>query len=416
MNIKVAMVSTSDLGHGAGVSSYNLLQDFVAVPDIDARMFVAEKKSDSSYVTELASYSGVFGRSLMPILSNVEKYINLYGPQNYYSTYSKSLVREFDKFKPQVVNLHSIHWDRKNFSPEIIKKTKGVPIIWTLHDMWAFTGHCCYSDDCELWRNGCGNCKRLSPFIPIKRDATATLMKIKKRWYENKKLTIVAPSVWLYNLARESYLFEDVDVRCIPYSVDQKVFYKKEISKKRKELFGDSKVILFSCSWLQDPRKGFEDFCLALGQIKSDLSNIVVAVAGSGWIPRELKKTVKVIFLGEVSSRNFMNDLYNMADFFVMPTKMDNLPNAILESLAAGLPVVAYNTGGIPDMIKSGMNGIVIDKGDIVALSRAIQICLNDQRMLEKFSECAVETISSQFTSELQSQRYQSLFEEKINE
>lgn len=412
--MKIAMVSTSDLGHGAGVSAYNLMKDFELTDGLLPRMFVSEKKSDSIYVHQLLPQKKIFGKPLEPYFSKIETFINLYGPQNYYSVRSKALLNGINDFNPDIVNLHSIHWDRRNFTPKIIQDIKDKPIIWTIHDMWAFTGHCCYSDDCEKWKVGCGNCERLSPFIPIKNDMTSILMKLKKKWYHAKNLTVVAPSKWLYNLAKESYLFDGIDVRYIPYSVNQETFFSKNVLDLRNSYCGTKQTILFSCSWLQDPRKGFDDLYKAMYKIKNKLHNVVLLVAGIGVIPKELSDIIEVKYFGEVHSRDEMNNLYNMSDFFVMPTKMDNLPNAILEALATATPVIAYSTGGVPDMIQDQINGFLVDRHDIDTLSKRIAQLLDEKNLLEQFSVNALSSINNNFTRTLQAERYKKLFEEKL--
>lgn len=418
--MKISFVSTSDLGHGAGIAAYNAFNDIIDYSqqhhlNHSLAMWVSEKRSNNPHVVQLDPQKKKMGISLRKPLLKLEKLINLYGPQNYYSLRSKALIDAIQRFETDIVHLHSIHWLTQNFSPRILQQITDRPIIWTIHDMWAFTGHCCYSYDCERWKKGCGNCPDLNSFVPILRDSTAWLFQVKKKIYQAKNLTIISPSVWLRDLAKESPLLKHLDIRCIPYSLDQTQFYRFR-TQKQAEFVGKT-VILFTCTWLQDPRKGLPFFIDAISKLPPAIrDNIIVLMAGHGTVPEELCKLVKVHYAGDIKDRAAMNAIYNKSDIFVCTTLADNLPNVVLESMATGVPVVSFDTGGVSDMLTDGQTGFCVPQKDTVSLSGKLLKLIQDTELRDKMSQACIDTIRKKFTRDKQAEAYLQLYEEKLND
>jgi glycosyltransferase involved in cell wall biosynthesis len=244
------------------------------------------------------------------------------------------------------------------------------PLVWRLSDMWAFTGHVTYSYECERWRTGCGDCPHLDVYPRLRRDTSALLFRWKNAVYRRSRLTVVAPSRWLERLARESPLLGRFDVRRIPNGVDLEAFRPRARDEARAALGLDPArpTVLWSALDLDDPRKGGREALAAVRGLARD--DVQLVVAGSGTAP------------GGVTALGRLDDdrlalAYAAADVFLLPALAENLPNAVLESLACGTPVAAFDVGGMSDAVREGQTGRLAPAGDVPALTAAVASLLD---------------------------------------
>ena len=290
-----------------------------------------------------------------------------------------------------IIQLYNIHGGY--FSHTVLPSITGNrPVVWRLSDMWPMTGHCAYSYECKAWENGCGSCPYLKEYPSLARDTTHFLWSVKKRVYSNSRLTIVAPSKWIANMARKSPLLGRFPVHWIPNSVDTAVFrpIPKEHARAVLGIPADRKTILFSGQLLQERRKGYSFLMRALeklANVESELITLLVA----GWYGRSLDtaRRFQVRHLGDL----FNNDLmiatsYSAADMFVLPTLADNFPNTILESMACGTPVVSFDVGGISEALTHMETGYLATPADPDDLARGIQVLLDDSVRHEMGHRC----------------------------
>lgn len=258
---------------------------------------------------------------------------------------------------------------------------KDKPIVWTLHDMNAFTGGCIYSGDCEKYKTECKNC----PLICSNRDDDIAnkFFKMRMQAYQHLDVHVVAPCEWMANCARQSKLFSRFPVSVIRYAQPLNIFRPldkynlREIFKIQKDEF----LLLFTADKISSVRKGFVYLLEALKLLArtSIASKVVLFVIGEGAPDDIFKLGMKVNPLGYISSLEMMAIIYNCADALIVPSLEDNSPNTICESLGCGTPVIAFNSGGIPEMIIHKETGYVAKKGDVNDLLNGImwasQVC-----------------------------------------
>jgi len=228
------------------------------------------------------------------------------------------------------------------------------PVVWTLHDTWAFTGGCHYTGDCDRFRQECGKCPQLGS--DQAGDLSHDIWQRKRQAYQRMNLTVVAPSHWLAGLARQSSLLAGVRVEVIPNGLDTDVFKPVDPSAARAYFSLDAHrpTLLFVAQWLTDPRKGGDLLSAALDLI--DFPCTVLTV-GNGALRPPANPQVAIRAFGSLRDDISMALLYSAADVFLCPSREDNLPNTVAEAMACGTPCVAFDVNGLPEMIRHRANG-----------------------------------------------------------
>lgn len=293
------------------------------------------------------------------------------------------------------------------------------PVVWRLSDMWPMTGHCAYSFDCEGWKTGCGSCPIISHYPALRSDTTAALWRMKRRVYAHTPLTIVAPSRWIAELARQSPLLGRYPVHIIPNGLDTEVFrpLDKEAARARLGIGPARRVILFSADSIKDQRKGAALLQQALVRLASEaVADVTLLVVGShveGWdaqLPFEVKQ------VNHVDDDAVMAGIYSAADLFVLPTLADNLPNGILESMACATPPVTFDVGGCGDAVRHMETGYLAAYKDVDDLTRALRLLLDDPALRARLGRRGREVAVAEYSQELQTGRFLRLYEEAVKE
>lgn len=265
-----------------------------------------------------------------------------------------------------VINLHWVS-HLLDFESFFVKNTK--PVVWTLHDQNPFTGGEHYEETLiDINEKGEPVNRIVSPHE--KKIFAEVLSRKKKALARHPNLTIVSPSHWLADEARKSDLFSPFPVEVIPNGIDPGVFSIRDkiYSRELLSIPSDKKVLLFVAETVTDFRKGFVFLQKALEGLDRD--NIMLLSIGGN--RPEVKTAIDHIHLGGISNELLMSIIYSAADVFVLPSLMDNLPNTVLEALFCGTPVVAFPVGGIVDMLKEGLNGILCSELSARALGEGI--------------------------------------------
>jgi glycosyltransferase involved in cell wall biosynthesis len=317
-------------------------------------------------------------------------------------TGSKSIVRKINDLNPDVVHLHWVNAGM--LSIEQIGQINA-KIVWSLHDMWAFTGGCHYTEECEKYQSECGNCPVLKS--NIEKDLSYEVQLKKKSLYAKKSMTIVGLSKWMAKSAGGSSLLKHQKVVNIPNPIDTKIFFpiSKTKAKEKLNLPIDKKIILFGAMGAtSDPRKGYKylDESLELLETK----NVELAIFGTN--EEVVHPKFKTNVLGFISSDEKLNLIYNAADVMVVPSVQENLSNAIVESLAAGTPVVGFDIGGNSDMIDHKSNGYLSSPFNSDDLAKGISFVINQNS--NHLSEVARKKIETTFEQNIVAKQYINLY------
>ncbi len=283
--------------------------------------------------------------------------------------------------------------------------------------MWAMTGHCAYSYECDRWKTGCGLCPHLDEYPRLKRDTSALLWNVKDWVYQRSRLTIVAPSNWLASLARQSPLLNRFPIHLIPNGLDLTVFrpIPKPLARERLGLGPTGRVILFSAASITLERKGGRLLQQALACLNStefgDVTLLVMGAEDTKWPGSTSYKTKT---LGYVESDEALAIVYSAADLFVLPTLAENLPNGILESMACGTPVLSFHVGGVPDAVRHLETGYLAPLADAEELANGLKMLLRDSTLRERMGRRSREIAEAHYPLDLQTARFLSLYQDVV--
>ena len=311
----------------------------------------------------------------------------------------------------RIFALYNVHGGY--FSPQMLPALSArAPIVWRLSDMCPLTGHCAYSGDCERWRTGCGSCPDLATWPAIGLDTTAWLWRMKERLYRNCRITVVAPSSWTERLARESPLLARFAVRRIPNGVDTRAFRPGERLAARAALGVDpnAKVILFVAHGLDaNSRKGTDDAIAALRRLGSRPGTIVMLAGegGESWVERV---PMPVRRMGFIRDEARLAEVYAVADLLLAPSRVENLPNVVLEAFACGLPAVASDAGGMRDAVRHLETGWLAPVGQPESLAEGMRRLLDDEMLRTRLGAAARRLVETEFTLALEIERFENLY------
>ncbi len=411
--MKILHINTFDISGGAARAAYRLHKALLKA-GVESLMLVEEKFSDDFTVIgpttriEKGLAKVVFTLDQLPVTKYKKRSPTLFSPA--WISFS-NVIKKIEILQPDVVHLHWICAGMMRI--EDIAKIKQ-PIVWSLHDMWAFTGGCHYDEGCEGYKKGCGYCKVLRSHN--KRDLSVKVFERKKRVYTQKKdMTIVGLSKWLNNCAVESVLLKDKEHIQLPNPIDTDVFRPFDKLKGRElwNLPRDKKLVLFGAmNATSDKRKGFYELAKALEKLKKDM-DIELVVFGSSEPQKAFDYGFKTHYLGRIHDDVSLVTLYSAVDVMVVPSLQENLSNAIMESLACGTPVVGFNIGGNGDMIEHRINGYLAKPFDTGDLAAGIEWILTHPEY-EKLCENARDKVVKEFDSKVVAQKYIELYERVI--
>jgi glycosyltransferase involved in cell wall biosynthesis len=283
-------------------------------------------------------------------------------------------------------------------------------IVWTLHDMWTFTGGCHYAGECTNFLSWCGDC----PILKKSKhdDWSARLWHEKQKLFSSlhERIQFVTCSEWLANLARQSGLLKGFPITAIPNPIDTEQFclLEKTPLRKRFGLPQDKFILLFSAMNVQDKRKGFDYLIEALEylyhQYPASRSKLALAVVGKS-AEKDEKLLFPTYYLGSLATPEAMNEAYNTADAFVLPSLEDNFPNTIMEAMACGLPCVTFATGGLPEMIQHEKTGYLATLKDAQDLAKGIAYLL-ETTDLPTLSVQARQFVKENYAENIIAQKY----------
>jgi len=275
------------------------------------------------------------------------------------------LVRTAD-----IIHLHNLHGDY--FNPfSLIPLARFKPVVWTLHDMQAITGHCAHSFACERWRTGCGSCPDISVYPSIKADSTARLWQDKQRIYRNSRVHVVTPSRWLGDKVGGSILGRQP--RSLIYNgIDTDIFRPRDREQLRRGLNLPADAVLIGCvahaGVLANPWKGGAYTVAAINALKERYRNCYFLNIGDD----SRSTDPHIINVPNVTDESELAVYYSLMDIFLFTSIAENCPLVLLEAMSCGTPVISFATGGIPELARSGTDGLVVEYRNGAAIIEAL--------------------------------------------
>lgn len=407
--MKVLHINQSDIKGGAGIAGYRLHQGLLQ-HGVDSKLLVGQKQTDDPLVAQV-NRNQWFENQLKRLTYRIGF--------NYLNHISSFDIPNHPFFKSaDILSFHNLHNSYFSYlAIPILNAQK--PVVFTLHDMWSFTGHCAYSYDCSRWQIGCGQCPYPNIYPNIRHDSTRWEWKLKDWIYGHSNLTVVTPSNWLTKQARISFL-KRFAIHYIPNGINIDAYQPLDTHLCRAVLgiSQHKKVLLFGAFDLKDTRKGGDLLVKTLTQLPSALKQDCVLLTLGSHMTRLLASVVDlpVVNLGYVSSDRLKSIAYSAADLFLFPTRADNLPLMLQESMACGTPMVSFDIGGVSDLVRPGFTGYLARPEDIDDFCQGIIDLLDDNAKRKVMGENCRRVVLNEYTLDLQAKRYQHLYQEVLDE
>ncbi len=411
--MNIVHINVSDIKGGAAIAAYRLHQG-LKEQGVHSTMVVAEKYSQDGDVTRpLPDRIGYYGRRLHYRQLGARFWRSMPARPPGLSPFthpqtgrSRRLIQALPQ--AEIINLHWIasYVDLPSFLAQA-----QVPLVWTLHDMNAFTGGCHYALDCDRFQEQCGACPQLGS--KSERDVSRTIWQIKRDMFQGLapgSLQLVAPSRWLAEEVRRSSLLRDLPLAVIPNALPTAVFrpYEKTAARERLGIPAAAKVVLFSADAVTSRRKGLPYLMEALSEMDV-AANILLVTLGAGRLA--LDPRLPLISLGHLADEQQIALAYSAADLFVIPSLQDNLPNTVLEAMACGTPVVGFDVGGIGEMVRPGTTGQLVPARDVRQLRQAIAALLADELLRAGMAANCRQIALTEYSLPVQAERYVALYQ-----
>lgn len=410
--MKVLFISTYDIQGGAAIAATRLLHA-MQLAGYDASMVVRVKKGDDASVftagNEKMNKARCYWERGVIYLHNRLSRENLFDVS---IANTGVPVTKLPAFKEaDVVHLHWINQGMLSVREIGNILSSGKKVVWTMHDMWPFTGICHYAGTCNAFTFGCSHCPYLKN--PSRKDLSYSVYHQKQLAYRKGNIIFTACSRWLMELAKQSPLTQGHKVVSIPNPIDTGIYLPKDKNAIREKmgLPTDRKIVLFAAMKASDKRKGIDYLIEASRLVARQRNDLLFLVAGTNGEEIAAQFSLPTQSIGYVAPHD-MPDLYNAADLFVTPSLQDNLPNTIMEAMACGTPCLGFRTGGIPEMIDHQRNGYVANYQDAKDLADGLLWTLfgADAGTL---SSNARRKVMEHYTQETVAQQYKEIYERK---
>lgn len=420
--MKVVLLNKTDVGGGAAVAA-NRLNRALRRNGVESNLLVQDlvRSSDGvvgvdqGFVHRQKAFGRFVGERLAFLPHEKDSSIRFaFSPANTGLDISEHpMIKEAD-----IIHLH---WINQGFlSIESMGKLfeLGKPIVWTQHDMWAFTGGCHYSGSCQQFLEMCCFC----PFLkkPSKHDLSYKRFMAKKEVYDHTTMAVVACSKWLRGLAKESKLFRYKDAYAIPNPIDTN-FYRPLDKTEQRDKLGlpkGKRLILFGSANVNDPRKGMIYFLEALNILHNKMDHVEeqVELLVFGKMKENLSQQLpfKIHAFNFVKDPNTLLSLYNAADAFVLPSLQDNLPNTVMESLACGTPVVGFGIGGVPEMVQHKESGYMAEVKNAMSLADGLYHSLFEAD-LNAYSKAARTKVETCYAEDVVAKQYVEVYQSLLS-
>jgi glycosyltransferase involved in cell wall biosynthesis len=405
--MKILHLSTSDLDGGGARAAYRL-HEGLRSQKIDSNILVRAKAStDQSIISEKSLVT-----KLGPVLSGLplKFYPKTKGMFSSQWVIDK-IAHRANRINPDLIHLH---WICNGFiSIESLAKLNK-PLVWTLHDMWPFTGGCHYTNECVGYKSKCGFCPQLSS--GNRKDLSYWVLARKLNAWKSLNPVIVSPSNWLAQCAKESSLFKNYRIEVIPHGLNLSKYkpVDQTFARNLLNLPQDKKLILFGASSgaTGQNRKGFHLLQPALQRLNQNdsTSNLELVVFGASEPEKHVEMGFKTHYLGTFQDDISLSLIYSAANVMVVPSTQEAFGQTASEALACGTPVVAFAATGLQDIVDHQHDGYLAKPFEIEDLAEGIAWILREDDRYIKLRRQARQKAEKQFSLELQTNRYLSIY------
>jgi len=411
--MKVLHLIAGDLTGGAARGAYWLHKALVNL-GVDSRILTNSKFTfGDDRVYSIATNK--IGKLISFVKAQLDSNLQILYPKRKRAIFSTGLFG-FDFTKTKLykeADIIHLHWINAGFINIKHLSKVNKPIVWTIRDMWPFTGGCHYSMGCENYKTDCGNCRQLNS--NFKYDLSWWILKRKKK-YLPKHMKIVGISPWITEEAKKSELFKNFDVRYIFNNVNANDFYpiEKDLAREILGIKTNKKIILAGAQSLKDFYKGFDKFIEAIKLL--DKNKYVLCFLGN-----LDEKIIKGLGF-EYKSFGFLFDtislraVYSSSDVFVAPSLMEAFGKTLAEAMACGTPVVCFDATGPRYIVDHKINGYKAEPFDSGDLKNGIEWILSlNEKEYKQLSHDAREKVLKEFDSPIVAKRYIELYREMLN-
>ncbi len=412
--MKILHLNGADLEGGAAKAATRLLAGLRA-QGVEARLQVQRKSGDDPLTDGPCSLSG---KLLSRIRPTIEQLLSGITPNKMNGPFCSAFLPD-GVWAPVVAmapDLIHLHWVARMIRLETLARFH-VPLVWTMHDSWPFTGGCYLPGDCSRYRDSCGKCPVLNS--SQEDDLSRRVWQRKKQGWQGVNLTLVAPSRWMADCARSSSLFHDVRVEVIPNGIDTKRFapVDRHTAREALSLPRDKKLLLFGAKGGgSDRNKGFHLLAEALGHLAaSDCEELELVMFGGATPSPPTISGFRTHDLGWQQDEERLIRLYSAADLFVFPSIQESLGYTAMEAMACGTPCVAFRQGGVPDLIDHQRNGYLARPYESADLALGIAWVLENNIIQGDLSGKARRKIEQEFSLQGIAQRHVTLYREILD-
>lgn len=407
--MKIAMLNTFDGGGGAARSAYRLHQGLLRSGVASRFVSQYNKRNDPAVVSGASRLEKLIAL-LRPLADMLP--MQLYRRRDRRQPFSTAYLPVAQRVRQAVgqADVLHLHWIVHGFVNISFLRQARLPVVWTLHDSWAFTGGCHLPADCRRYQASCGSCPQLGSSNEA--DLTRLNWQRKLKAWQNVDMVIVTPSNWLAECARSSSLFAGRRVEVIPNGIDTDDFKPLDRGACRRILNlpeGKNLILFGAMGATSDENKGFDLLRQAIAALPQRVAGMECQLLIFGAQKLDLPDLqVEVRFMGTLADDISLAVLYAAADVMVVPSRQENLPNTLMEAMACGTPAVAFRTGGIPDLIEHQHNGYLAEPFDTGDLARGIAWVLQQTGL---GLNCR-HKVESEFALDVVTARYHKLYSE----
>ncbi len=407
--MKILLLNTNDISGGAARAAYRLHTGLLS-HGIDVTYLVKNKNSTLESIITVTDdkyklKSKINGRLNNYLIKKYKRKDNTLFSADLFSTNIHRIINQMD------VDIIHLHWINGFVDIKSIGKINK-PIVWTLHDMWPFTGGCHYDKGCGKYQNKCQKCPLLNS--NQENDLSKKIFKQKVTTYKKiENLTVIGVSKWIADCAKKSELFKNKKIVNLPNLINTEEFepVSKENARAILNLPIDKKIILFGAMDANsDKRKGYEYLKEALKNISIPKKELEIVIFGSSKIEIKSEYGIKTRYIGSLSDNLSLKLLYSAADVMVVPSLQETFGQTASESMSCGIPVVSFRSTGLIDIVDHKKNGYLAEPFESEDLIKGIEWILEDKERHKQLSYNARQKVLENFDSEVVIPKYVELY------